>query len=116
MQDRVTKDSFLVDYGATMKQEQILNPGFEVAINEKAHELIRNYVPGPFFENWLNGCKASFKRYEWDSEMSREKTMSGCFFWVECLLKTWREEIGPPRKPAPSFKGQKFGFRGDFGP
>ncbi len=99
-----------------MKQEKNLNQGFEAAINEKSHELIKKYVPGPVFEKWLNGFKAGIKRYKWDSEMTREKAMGDCFFWIECLLKTWREGISPPRKPTPSFRGKKSGLRRDLHP
>jgi hypothetical protein len=91
---------------AGMKQGKTFNRRIETAMHERVQELIRKYEPGPFFEDWVNEFTTGFKKFKWNSEKAIEQAMPDCFFWIECLLKTWREDIGPCGKQANFPKGK----------
>jgi len=89
-----------------MKRGETFNQRIETAMHERVQELIRKYDPGPFFEDWMAEFTTGFKKLKWNSETAIDQAMADCFFWIECLLKTWREDIGPSGKQA-DFPGDK---------
>jgi hypothetical protein len=93
-----------------MRQGRTFDRRIETAMHEGVQELIRKYDPGPFFEEWVKEFTTGFKKFEWKSEKALDQAMDDCLFWIECLLKTWREDIGPSGKQAnfPGGKGSVF--------
>jgi len=89
-----------------MEQGETLNRRIEKGMQEQVQELIRKYDPGPVFEDWVSEFKTGFKRYKWNSAMAVDQAVGDCLFWIECLLKTWREEVGPSGKKT-KFPGRK---------
>lgn len=83
-----------------MKQGKTFNRRIETALQDQVQELIRKYEPGPFFEDWVNKFADDFKEFKWNSETAIDQAMTDCFFWIERLLKTWREDVGPSGKQA----------------
>lgn len=93
-----------------MKQGKTFNPRIETAMHERVQELIRKYDPGPVFEDWVNKFETALKNSKWKSETTIDQAMDDCLFWIERLLKTWREDVGPSAKQAnfPGGKGPLF--------
>jgi hypothetical protein len=89
-----------------MKRGETFNRRIETATHERVQELIRKYEPGPVFEDWVNKFETALKNSKWNSETTIDQAMTDCFFWIERLLKTWREDIGPSGKQANSPGGK----------
>ena len=82
-----------------MEREGTPDQQVETTMDGRIQELIRKYDPGLFFEEWLNEFKGNFKKFKWGTETEPYLAMIDGLFWVECLLQTWREEIGLPDGP-----------------
>ncbi len=83
-----------------MKRGETFNLRIESGIHEQVQELIRKYDPGPVFEDWVNKFETALKNSKWNSETTIDQAMGDCLFLIECLLKTWREDVGPSGKQA----------------
>ena len=89
-----------------MKEGKAFNRRIETAMHERVQKLIRKYEPGPFFEDWVYDFMTGLKKFKWNSEKAMDQAVGDCLFWIECLLKTWREDTGPSGKQA-NFPGGK---------
>jgi hypothetical protein len=89
-----------------MKQGKTFDRRIETAMHEGVQELLRKYDPGPFFEEWVKECTTGLKKFKWNSEKAVDQAVGDCLFWIERLLKTWREDVGPSGKQA-NFPGGK---------
>jgi hypothetical protein len=89
-----------------MKQGKTFDRRIETAMQERVQELIRKYDPGPFFEEWVKEFTTGFRNFKWNSEKAFDEAMGDCLFWIERLLQTWREDVGPSGEQA-NFPGGK---------
>ena len=81
-----------------MKEEDDFYGRMERVMDDRVKELVEKYAPGIFFEKWVKEFQVNFRNAPWRSEEEMDLTLNTCLYWIECLLKTWRGEIGPINK------------------
>ena len=97
-----------------MEQGESFYPPIEEMVDDQVQELIGRYDPGPVFKDWVKQFKTALTKHKWNSELEIGQAVAGCMFWIKCLLKTWREEVGPSEKQNNFLWRNKSYFRADL--
>ncbi len=86
------------------KRGRSLNHKIEAALKKRLSRLVKEYDPQPvmdIIDIWTQGFRTYLLESGVKQNMSVEeaiKLLDEYFYWIESLIKTWRDEVGSTNK------------------